>query len=354
MKECKYCRTKYEDSLSACPSCGGNKIVTEKEKAEEESLYQREIENRERAITEQNIKKKGMMVVLIAVFIIIIAVIALISYNANKPLSNGMTKDEGETVLKEGIAFYDAGDYESAIECFDQLPSDSKLYKDAQDMLVKCKEEYAAIVIEKLNAYMQKEEYDTAMELINKAQEVLPNNAELQVTFCDAYRQSVLNKVTLLEQEGNLVEILSLLERALETLKNDAELQDVYATTYATYKQEIRTAAIKEADVYATNGDYENAIKVISNAQNQIGEDDELIVKYDLYTDVYISQKVTLAKERYVKYDVSSTYAAIDILNAASEIIPDNEELKSELAFYNESLPIRIIAMSPSDNKVKL
>ena len=43
MKECKYCRTKYDDNLSACPSCGGTKVITAQEKAEEEAFMAEEM-----------------------------------------------------------------------------------------------------------------------------------------------------------------------------------------------------------------------------------------------------------------------------------------------------------------------
>lgn len=135
MKECKYCRTKYDDNLSACPSCGGTKVITAQEKAEDAALYQKEIENRENAVAVVATKRKMLISVLVGIVVLIIAVITMASYNANKPLSNGMTKDEGEAILAEGIAFYNDGDYESAIECFVQLPSDSKQYDEAQSII---------------------------------------------------------------------------------------------------------------------------------------------------------------------------------------------------------------------------
>lgn len=35
MKECKYCRSMYNDNLVVCPNCGGNKIITAEDRAEE-------------------------------------------------------------------------------------------------------------------------------------------------------------------------------------------------------------------------------------------------------------------------------------------------------------------------------
>ena len=64
MKECRYCRTKYDDNLAVCPNCGGTKVVTEQELAEEEALIQREAEYRERANAVPEMRKRGVIGVL--------------------------------------------------------------------------------------------------------------------------------------------------------------------------------------------------------------------------------------------------------------------------------------------------
>lgn len=303
MKECKYCRTKYDDNLSACPNCGGTKVITAQEKAEDAALYQKEIENRENAVAVVATKRKMLISILVGIVVLIIAVIALASYNSNKPLSNGMTKDEGEAILAEGIAFYNNGDYESAIECFVQLPSDSKQYDEAQSMLAKCEDEYSASVVEKANGYAENGEYEMAINLLNNAGDLLPNSAAISTA---------------------------------------------YDTIFAEYKGIVCSNAYSEGETFAANGDYPSAITAIDNATKLIGHDDELAAKRGVYIDTYVSQTVSAAKAQYIEYDYESIIAAEGILEVALKILPNNAVLLTELANYKEREPVRLLDLSMS------
>lgn len=298
MKECKYCRTKYEDNLNSCPNCGGTKVITEQEKAEDAALYQKEIENRESAVAVVATKRKLLISALVGIVVVIIAVVALVSYNANKPLSNGMTKDEGEAILAEGIAFYNNGDYESAIECFVQLPSDSKQYDEAQSMLAKCEDEYSASVVEKANGYAENGEYEMAINLLNNAGDLLPNSAAISTA---------------------------------------------YDKIFTEYKGIVCSNAYSAAETFAANGDYPSAITAIDNATKLIGHDDELAAKRGVYVDTYVSQTVSAAKAQYIEYNYESIIAAEGILEVALKILPDNEVLLTELANYKEREPVSLL-----------
>ena len=294
MKECKYCRSMYEDSLSACPNCGGNKVVTAEEKAEETKLHQKEVENRERAITAPEIQKKKLLGIVAGVVAVIIFIIAISSYNSNKPLSNGMSKDEGEAVLAKGISYYESGDYESAIECFVQLPTDSEQYEEAQKMLSKSKDSYVSAVVEKANGYVSESQYEVALELLKNAQVLLPENAELQKAY------------------------------------NDIN---------TTYKALIRNNAIKEADEYAKKNDYENAIKTVNSALDKIGQDEELFAKLEVYIGGYKEELFKTAKE---SYNEKGYEAAINVLQEGKTILGEDEELIDLIRQYNECVPISI------------
>lgn len=300
MKECKYCRTKYDDNLSACPSCGGTKVITAQEKAEDAALYQKEIENRERAIAEPGIRKKRVFGVIAAIIAVVIVGVVAISYNTNKPLSNGMTKDEGETILAEGIAFYDEGDYESAIACFVQLPSDSKQYEEAQSMLEKCENEYSSSIVEKANGYAENGEYEMAINLLNNAGNILPNNAAISAA---------------------------------------------HNAIFAEYKGIICGDAYSEAEVYVSNGDYPSAIATIDNAVELVGHDDELAARKKVYIDAYVMESISRAETQYVEYDSECIEKSIQIIKSALEIVSGDTRLTSALDFYMENSPTGILSL---------
>ena len=304
MKECKYCRTKYDDNLAACPSCGGAKVITEQEKAEAAALYQKEIENRESAVAVGAAKRKLLISALVGIVVVIVAVVALASYNANKPLSNGMTKDEGEAIWAEGIAFYNDGDYESAIGCFVQLPSDSKQYGEAQSMLEKCENEYSAIVIEKANGYAASNDYEMAIHLLNNAGEILLDNTAISTA---------------------------------------------YNTIFAEYKGIVCSNAHSESEIFASNGDYPSAITAIDKAIELVGQDDELTAKRDVYVDTYVSQIVSAAEAQYIEYNYESIVAAENMLTQALQICPSDKRLSSALISYKDKEPIRFFDISCAD-----
>lgn len=292
MKECKYCRTIYEDSLSACPNCGGTKVITAQEKAEDAALYQKEIENRENAVAVVATKRKMLISVLVGIVVLIIAVIALASYNANKPLSNGMTKDEGEAILVEGIAFYNDGDYESAIECFAQLPSDSKQYNEAQSMLAKCEDEYSVTVVGKANKYAANDEYETALNLLNNAKELLPNN--------------------------------SIISEAQNTI-------------FKEYKNIIFTNAFSEAEKFVAAGNYPAGIQAINGAIKQIGTDDDASAKLQTYMSTYKSIVIENADNALA----STGYAdAISIINEGLKILNGDNDLLNKIDEYKTYAPV--------------
>lgn len=292
MKECKYCRTKYDDNLSACPSCGGTKVITAQEKAEDAALYQKEIENRENAVAVVATKRKMLISVLVGIVVLIIAVITMASYNANKPLSNGMTKDEGEAILAEGIAFYNDGDYESAIECFVQLPSDSKQYDEAQSMLTKCEDEYSASIVEKANGYVENGEYEMALNLLKNAGELLPNNTYISATHDNLFKE---------------------------------------------YKNIIFTNAFSEAEKFVAAGNYPAGIQAINGAIKQIGTDDDASAKLQTYMSTYKSIVIENADNALA----STGYAdAISIINEGLKILNGDNDLLNKIDEYKTYAPV--------------
>ena len=241
---------------------------------------------------------KKLLFIGAALVIVVLVFIGVGTYSANKPLSNGMTQDEGAEILAQGIAFYDAGDYESAIECFVQLPSDSKQYSEAQSTLEKCEDEYSASVIEKANGYAANGEYEMAINFLTNVGELLPNNAAISTA---------------------------------------------YDTIFAEYKGVVCNTAHSEAETFASDGDYLSAITAIDNAAKLIGHDDELAARRDVYVDAYVSQAVSAAEAQYIEYNYESIIAAEDILEAALKVLPDNERLLTELANYKEREPVRLL-----------
>ena len=303
MKECKYCRSMYEDSLATCPYCGGNKIITAEDRAEEAGLRQKEIENREKAVEASIRQRKTILGIIVAIMVVVVVVVGNVSYNANKPLSNGMSKDEGDQVLESGISFYEAGNYEDALRCFVQLPLDSKQYEEAQSLLRKSSDVYCEEIAEKAEKYVQNGEYEIALELLDNAQALLPNATELQ---------------------------------------------ELHNTTYAAYKTFISMTAIEGAEEYIANDDYESAINVLRDAISKNEEDVELAALLSRYEEKYCDHIIQQAD---AALELEGYKSAIDIIQQAQDILPNNDSLKSAIVLYESYAPVYIANLDYFDQE---
>lgn len=393
MKECKYCRTQYDDNLTVCPNCGGSKIVTEDEIAEEKAYKELEAEYREKANAAPEIHKKRLVGSLVALVAVVIVVIAIFSAISNKPLSNGMTKNESEDVLDTGKEYLENGEYEKAMEYFLKLPADSKQYSEAQALLEQSKESYREKIIDTVNNYITNNDYDSAFNLIGQAQEILPSDSELNSAYgdvCSAYRSSIKTRVDTHVSKGEYDAAFNLINQAQEKLPDDADLQTTYDNTYsayqlsvlqqvdayvtegqyelaleylngiqeeypsdiafqdsynstlATYHTTVRNTAIEQADEYVAEGDYPNAIKIIKAALDIIGEDGELAAKLNVYSEVYSASVIKLARDQYIECNYDSIVEAERILREALSVIPNMENLQSEIDFYKQKEPTSV------------
>lgn len=259
---------------------------------EEVILRRREQEFRERMDNERSSQKKKFLAIILALVIIVLAGIGVSFYNANKPLSNGMTQDEGAALLARGVAYYESSDYESAIECFVQLPADSKQYKEAQNTLEKAIASYVPAVLETADKYIQDAEYEVALELLKNAQTLVPENEELKIAYDAAF--------------------------------------DVY-------KVVICSIAMDEVDVFVANGDYANAIVSLNMALDKIGPDDELLAKRSVYLEEYREILYSQAKQAYSE---NGYKAAVELLQSESSFFEDDSDFKQMIDEYMACAPV--------------
>ena len=269
----------------------------------DERLLRKESENREQAAAAPAKQRKTILGIITAAAVVAIALICIISYNANKPLSNGMTQEQGNQLLASGISHYESGNYKEAIRCFAQLPLDSKQYKEAQSILLKSSDAYCEEIAETAEKYVQNGEYEIALELLENAQALLPNAAELQ---------------------------------------------ELHNTTYAAYRTFISTTAIEGAEEYIANGDYESAINVLRDAISKIEEDVELATLLSQYEEKYCDYIIQQAN---TALELEGYQSAISIIKQAQDILPNNDSLKSAIVFYESYAPVYLANLEYFDQE---
>lgn len=342
MKKCKYCKTQYDNILDACPNCGSTSFYSAQELKAEEELRNRPTEVRNQIIVAQDLRKKRSRALLMAILgtglVIAMVVYAFHLYQESKPLSNGLTKDEGEEVLSIGVAYLDSGEYESAVDCFLDLPSDSKQYEKAQSLLANGS--YHSAIMSQVDAHVANQDYDAAYELIDSVRKVIPSDSDLDAAYdnvSSSYHTYALDRANSYIANGDYKVALEFLNSAKAKLPSDADLQELYASTLSTYKSIIRDEVLAQVGDCSTEADYESAIDKISTALNSVGDDDELLSVLNVYKQEYRDLILGQIDSVYAEGGYDSVLA---LLRKASRVLPDDSTLSQEYETWKTRSPI--------------
>ena len=177
------------------------------------------------------------------------------------------------STLRDGAAYMEKGNYIEAIRSFLQIEESSQVYGEAQENLKNC----VGLLIQSAEASETEAEWLEAIDLIDSALELLPENEEL--AEC---REASLSK----------------------------------------YQALVRSNAITEADEMAAEGDYEGAFTRIDRALAILPEDEQLTEKAQSLRKSYVAYITVNAVDRVNSGDFEGAY---EIVDEALELYPCDE-----------------------------
>ena len=143
MKICKACDTEYSDELNSCPVCGSNKYYSAEELKEEEERQKKELQNHRRSVGKG--PKLKYRIRQIAAILILLILISVPAYYINR---NIQYNREIKQLYDIGVEFYEDGDIEDAIEYLLLVPTNSKYFNSAQEILEDCYARYIPLVMQ--------------------------------------------------------------------------------------------------------------------------------------------------------------------------------------------------------------
>lgn len=202
--------------------------------------------------------------------------------------------NESRTNFATAESFFSTGDYKEAISHYRQVIEDDENYDAAAARLADSLERYREQSLNKAKEYADAELYANAINTLDEALTVIPNDAKLT-------------------EQKRLYE------------KSDVEKQ--------------KADALSEAAALARNGDYLGAVKALNSVMNTQSSDAELISAYNGYCDKYAAKVITTAEE---KVKVKDFEGAISALNAALKEVPGNKKLAEKLEEVKSRQPVPI------------
>ena len=191
--------------------------------------------------------------------------------------------------------------------------------------------------------YYEREEYEKAIQTLDKVKETSDyyvDAVKLRAEAANAYRSSLTDTAKPYVDKGNYKLAIDILNAGLLVIPKDAELLQTIETYSLEYANLVRTAAITEAETFAAAQDYANALVTIQGAIDEVGSDVELKALCDKYAAEYRNNILTQSAALLYSEGYES---AIQLIQSAMSVLPDDREISDTIAEYEEYAPIYLI-----------
>lgn len=229
-----------------------------------------------------------------------------------EPLGKSDVSEEPDTdeIFELGQSYYNAGDFKNAIEKLKQVSNDSPSAIAAEALLLEASEKYRTEILETADTYAAKQDYKTAIGIINEALVVIQGDQVL-ISTVDEYRISIrtyaLEKADICVAEGDYVGAISAVERAIADTGEDEELKVLHNKYISDYKDLL---ILKAGEAYHATG-YEDAVTILKQGLQVIGIDaeiNELISKYEACTPISFYELSRYGSGYYYDGDPQGNY----------------------------------------------
>lgn len=206
--------------------------------------------------------------------------------------------EKADETYELGVFYYVRGKYEQAIQALQEVTDNSGNYIEAQKLLAEAKDGYRLALNDAAKIYVEKEDYELAISILETGLAVLPQDMELLHTideYTSAYtlaaRTKAIKSAETFAAEEDYANALLSIQNVISTGDNDAELTAL-SNKYATdYRDDILT----QATMLLHSEGYETAVQLLQSAMTVLPNDSEIanaIVEYEEYAPVYLIEDI--------------------------------------------------------------
>lgn len=296
-------------------------------------------------------KKTGIIIGVVAAVVVLAAGGIGIAYMSDQPTTyvdeqgntvQTLTRSEMEDAYTLGVQYYEQGNYENAIAELNKVTKKSGKYEEAQSTMVAAMTAYKDGLIEKSDAYCNNGDFEMALSLLETGTALLGENTDLlaqQQNVLNKLKLDHINKSTEAEQSGDYATAFSYVQTALAFLPDDIELEGLYSRLEA---MTTMATALQDAENYAAMEDYAKLFSSLEDAMEDVRDSTTASSKIKLAYDEYKKNFLNDIEAQIKNPTTVDEYScAIDALNVAVEIFPDEYELKRK----QESLKLMKVAL---------
>lgn len=221
-------------------------------------------------------KKKGRLKYVAIVFIVLFVAVFW-KFNADAQ-SNYQIAEDLQAEQK----------YDEAIQYYEKIPFFSTVHTNSERRIEECSASYIEKIKEEINNYIAEGDFESATQLIEKAQSILGENSELSelsATVNDQYEahrlQNSIIEAQGLADSGDYLGAYNIITDLLEEHANNEEL----SAKQAEYIQRYKEALFAEAENRYVNSGYQAAVDYLQESLTAY-EDDEINEKINYYASL--------------------------------------------------------------------
>lgn len=236
-----------------------------------------------------------------------------------------------------------------ALETLDLYGTNPEKYTDSILALVENKQAQLTEYNDAMEMY-ESGDLEGAIERLSSIDEESPKYAEAQEKYAaavEAYRSDVVQNVNDFIERNDFSQAIILLKHALRILDGDEELTGMLESCEERYAEDVRYEAMTRSTELIADKEYAQALKVLAEALDKLGQDLMLQSAYDDCVSVYVKDVVAKADQLMQDKAFSD---AIGLVNKALQVLPDNSILLAKKAEIEDKKPVPISTLRLIDS----
>lgn len=205
-----------------------------------------------------------------------------------------------------GKQYMDDKDYQSAIDCFNNVISDDENYKQVSDYISECEESFKTDIFDSANSYAENGNYSEAINVLEKNSEYIKDDSRYNESI-DGYYSKISDeakkKIDDYFSSGSYSDACTYIDNLVSEYPNIDELKNIQNSMKNNYVDHI----LNEAEASFNNKNYSEAVSTIEIGINQIGDDNpdlnNTYSEYRSYLPTYINDMEYFSTNGCVELD---------------------------------------------------
>lgn len=181
----------------------------------------------------------------------------------------------------------DSEKVENVLRLYNEVIKEDTNYKAAQERIVAVKQAYKTEVLEEAQKLAKEKDFTGAQKLLEGSRSILGEDADIEAkkeeikkAAQDDYVVSLIETAKKMANEGDYL-------GAIQILQDAKEQDERFTAQIEIFRKDYKEKVMQDAANLAEQSEYEQAVSILENALNDLGDDDDIYAKIEEYEALY-------------------------------------------------------------------